>query len=113
MIVSDDLFFNIVKDWEKKDISTEEKGRFIKVFLEENKISQRNLAKKLNIPYSTLNDWVTGRQMKKYYASKDKNEVNYLLDRLLFVLTRKDFKKDDKTVRLIRELKDTLNFVEV
>jgi hypothetical protein len=41
MKISDELFFNIVKDWEKKDVSTEEKGRLIKIYLKEKKISQR------------------------------------------------------------------------
>jgi transcriptional regulator with XRE-family HTH domain len=112
MKISDELFFNIVKDWEKKDVSTEEKGRLIKAYLKEKKISQRELAKQLNIPHSTVHDWVSGRQMVKYY--KDKlNEVDTLLDRLLYVLSRKEYIKTEKTIRLVTQLRIELEKVEL
>lgn len=75
IVISDDLFFNIVKDFEKKNITTEDKGKFIQSFLDKNNISQRQLAKLLNIPYSTFHDWISQRQKTKYYEQKQRLEV--------------------------------------
>jgi transcriptional regulator with XRE-family HTH domain len=108
VIISDELFFNIVKDWEKKEVSTKEKGLILKAYLKEKKISQRRLAKQLNIPHSTLHDWVSGRQMNKYYENK-LNEVDGLLDRLLYVLSRKEYTKTEKTFRLATQLRTELD----
>jgi len=112
MKISDELFFNIVKDWEKKEVTTEEKGKLISIYLKEKKISQRELAKQLNIPHSTLHDWVSGRQMDKYYKNK-LNEVDVLLDRLLYVLSRKEYTKTEKTMRLVKQLRTELDKVEL
>lgn len=107
MEITEELFFNIIKDWEKKEIRPEEKGRLIRIYKEETGKSYRDLEKEFNIHHNTLQDWVTGRQMKKYYKNK-KNELNTLLDRVLFLLTRTDYNKDEKTVRLLNDLKKEL-----
>lgn len=114
MNISEDLFFNIVKDWEKKDISSEEKGRFVKEYIEENKISEREFARRIGIPKSTINDWITNRQIKKYYDSK-KNEVYATADKLLVLLKKTGSSKsfDDKTLRKIRELKSEIEKLDV
>lgn len=111
MNVSEDLFFNIVKDWEKRDITSEEKGRFVSAYLEENKISQREFSRRTGIPKSTIQDWVSNRQMKKYYENK-RNEIISLADRLIFLLNKKNL-LDDKTKKKIRELKSELDKFDV
>lgn len=111
MIVSDDLFFNVVKDWEKRDISSEEKGRFVSAFLEEKKISMREFSRRTGIPKSTIQDWVSNRQMKKYAESK-KNEVYSLAIRLIFLLGKNNV-LDDKTKKKIRELRMELDKFDV
>lgn len=142
VVVSEDLFFNVVKDWEKRDVSSDDKAKFLNSYLSEFKISQRELARRLGIPFSTLHDWLSGRQKEKYYALKEKNEffrdlsnvsvisndkhgfyfkgvennrseLDSLLDRLLFVLSKKDFVVSDKTRRLLKELRVELEKVKV
>ncbi|MGV8169213.1 MAG: hypothetical protein ACP5N3_04120 [Candidatus Nanoarchaeia archaeon] len=83
----DELVFNIVKDWEKRNISPELKSKFLMAYLEKEKISQRELARRWNIHHSTFHDWISMRQEKtKEYRSK--NELEYLTSRLLFVLSQ-------------------------
>ncbi len=111
MIISNDLFFNIVKDWEKRDVSTAEKGKFIQEYLSEKNISQRELARQLNISHSTLHDWISGRQMEKYYESK-KNELFFCADKIVLLLKSNPV-VDDKTRRKLRELKRELDKFDV
>jgi DNA-binding transcriptional regulator YiaG len=101
-----DITFNTLQDFSKKEISTIEKGLFIKKILNEEKISMRELARRLNIPHSTLQDWCSNRQMTKYYKAKD-NELHKLADRLLFLLSKEE-KIDDKSLAKLRLLKSQL-----
>jgi transposase-like protein len=111
MIINDDFAFNIIKDWEKKDISPENKRDFLKSLLEEKDISQRELARILNISHSTLHDWISLRQKEKYYTKKN-NEIDTLLDRLTFLLS-KPFKVTSKTLERINRLKSELDKLEL
>lgn len=110
MIISDELFFNVVKDWEKKTISNEEKGLFIKAFMTEKNLSERKVAEIIGVPRSTVNDWISNRQMKKYYKGK-RNELNVLLDRLVFVLSKREYALDDKSKYLLSVLRGELDKV--
>lgn len=112
MDMSEELFFNVVKDFEKKFISNEEKGEFVNAFLKEHKMSQRQFAKLIGRSHSTVHDWASNRQMKKYYKGK-LNELDSLLDRLLFVLSRKDYKATEKTCRLVGQLKEELERIHL
>ena len=127
MNISDDLFYNIVQDLRKKELSTAEKGELVKAYLVEHKVSEREFGRRFDISHSTVHDWVSGRQKEKYYADKEsskdlllvgfsekeKYNVDFLLDRLLFVISRKDFVVTSKTRRLISELKSELDKVRV
>lgn len=121
MNISDELFFNIVKDWEKRNISSEEKGLLIKQFMVERKLTLRGLSKTLGIPHTTIHHWLNGRKeydVKNSYVPSSvvrmhRNELDFLLDRLLFVLSRKQWRKTSKTERLIADLKSELNKLEL
>lgn len=102
MNIDNDIVFNIVQDWKKREISGAQKSVFIQKILDKRNISQRALAKELGVSYSTLHDWVSNRQMKKYYEQKN-NEIDVLLDRLTFLLS-KPFKPTDKTFTRIKML---------
>lgn len=135
MNISDDLAFNIVKDWEKRSITPEEKSEFLKEYLKITKISQRGLARKLGISHSTLHDWVSMRQVYKAKALKESeseysnedivlhdwdsarelksfkdrkfNELEVLASRLLFVLS-KSKELTPKGLLLINQLKNEI-----
>lgn len=107
-VFSDELLFNIVQDWKKKDICIREKSELLKAYMNNTGVGLRELSRRIDTPYSTVQDWVTGRQMKKYYESKSK-ELDTLIDRLLFVITRKDYDLTPKTKKLLTELAKEIN----
>ena len=126
-VMSEELKFNIIKLLEMKDLSTQEKGEFVKVVLKEEGISQREFARRHGLSHSTVQDWVSGRQMKKYYSDKDVtvfgkditngesfvskannfrksipvNEFNFYLSRLLFVLNNDKLVFDAKSKKML------------
>lgn len=114
-VMSEELKFNISKLLEMKDLSAQEKGEFVKSVCLDDGISQREFARRHGLSHSTVQDWTSGRQMKKYYYDKQikHNELNSLMDRLIFVLSSKDLVLDDKGKRLIKSLKSELEKVEV
>ena len=57
MEVDDNIIFNILQDFKKKEINPMQRARLIKNFRESNKWSQRQLAKYLDMSHSTLQDW--------------------------------------------------------
>lgn len=96
--ISEDLFFNIVKDWEKRQITLEEKSLLLQEYLKQTGLSQRGLAKKLGISHSTFHDWVSMRQ-EKTRLGYVKNELESLLSRLLFVVSRtEDISEKSRTL---------------
>lgn len=112
MKLNEDLIQNVLKDWEKRRISPQVKSSFIKGVLEQENISERELARRLCISHSTLHDWVSMRQQEKETGIKA-YPIDSLLDRLLFIMSRKEFLPTDKTKRLIKELKKELERIEL
>ncbi len=53
-----DLLFNYFLDMRKKDINKRQRAELLATYLEENDKSQRELAKELGIPHSTIQDWL-------------------------------------------------------
>lgn len=114
MNVSDDVKFNILKMLEMKNLGTKEKGDFIREIIKEEGISMREFARRHGLPHSTVQDWLSGRQMKKYYDSKNSSkEINMLLDRIVFVLSKQEYVLDDKGKRLLLLLKAELEKVNL
>jgi transposase-like protein len=109
MNINNDLAENILLDWKKKNISPEDKSLFINELLKEKKISMRELARQLNIPHSTLQDWTSMRQQKKLENDKFHTSCIYTLaDRLTYLLSKtNDF--DDKTLRKLNVLRVELD----
>ena len=117
MDVPIEIVENTIIDWRKKEVSSEQKSLLLKIFLDEKKYSLRKASKELGIPLTTLYGWLNPESNKnkniknKNIISYDvisNNNVDVLLDRLLFVLTRKKYKVTYKTTRLINELKNVL-----
>ena len=59
MIVPDNLIFNLLQDFRKKDIDPVDRAKFLESYLKYAGISQRELARQLDIPHSTLQDWIS------------------------------------------------------
>lgn len=57
MDVHTDLVFNYLMDLKKKDIDPLERARVLHEYCEEKHLSQRDLAKLLQMPKSTIDDW--------------------------------------------------------
>jgi hypothetical protein len=129
MIISDDIAFNLIKDFEKRDISREDKSLFISNYLESEKISLRALSNRTRIPLGTLHEWKTMNKWRKshkleednyvensnhykFKSKKGQNEISYLADRLTYLLS-KPFKNDPKTLERIRALKSELDKLEL
>ena len=125
--ISEELKFNILKLLQLKELSSNEKGEFCKVIIKEQGISMREFSRRYDIPHSTVQDWISGRQMRKYYddklnkefnATTIRNELDFkgldsLLDRLLFIITKKNYKMTDKTKRLLKDLKNEIERLQL
>jgi len=109
--LTDDMIYNLSQQLKTKEISTEVKGEFVKQVCAEKKISQREYGRRYDVPHSTVHDWTTQRQMKKYYAKKE-NELDVLLERLVFLL-KKEPKMTPKTVKLLDDLHSEMKKFEL
>lgn len=58
MEVSNDIIENTIIDWKKKDISKEDRAKLIKLYMEENNLSERQVQAKTGINRCTLHDWL-------------------------------------------------------
>lgn len=139
MIVSEDVLFNVLKDWQKRDISPYDKGVLIQAYLFEKKISQRQLARDLDIHHTTLHTWISfaknlepgqyeelvekGLPKEQIYEVarakfKGNNGVNVLdvmLSRLVFVISKNDSVSDvtvERAKRVIVELQRIVDSAE-
>lgn len=102
---------NTFLDWKKKDVDKEQRSLIIKSYLKERNISQRELARELEVNHSTLQDWVNPKEHKtsvvkmifpkKLMIYSLANRINYLLN--------KEVPKDEKTLKELNQLKNLLN----
>ncbi len=115
MQISNELCFNIIQDWKKKDITPEEKKVFLEAYMKENKVGLRELARLLDVPHTTLFHWLKGEREEKTQSSKkiqSNNEIDDLLDRLTLLLSR-PFKPTKETMKKIDALQVELNKLEL
>jgi transposase len=70
----EEILFNYMLDLRKKDINRYERAKLIQKYLHDNKISQRQLAKEIGVPHSTIQDWllVIRLEPEEYETMKDK-----------------------------------------
>jgi len=139
--INNKLVFNFLVELKKKEIHPVERAEIIKQYLKDEKISVRQLARELNIPHSTIQDWVDygrltigkfnqlikegmtkkelHRTLRSERTNKDiekilGNELNRKLKLSIQLLTF-DMDKPDynsDTLRLIKELEQTLSKLE-
>lgn len=121
MRISDDLALNVMRDFQKSEVSAEDRSAFIRSYLEEHNLSARALAKELGVSHSTMHDWVSLRQKNR--AKYDKVvwsvrvsrgytpvvEACQLLNRLVFVVSKDGFVRNEKFDFLLSELNRLLD----
>jgi transcriptional regulator with XRE-family HTH domain len=111
MDLGEDILFNLFLDWKKKDIDKYNKSALITKYLEQSGISLHELSRRTGVNYSTLQDWVSMRQHNKA-AERKNQELDYLLDRVTFLLS-KDFAVTDKTKKLLYALKSEIERLQI
>jgi transcriptional regulator with XRE-family HTH domain len=105
MEIDDEIFYNIVQDFKKKNITTKQKGELIKAYIEENNISAREFGRRFEIPHSTVQDYLSLRQKDKYHSLLHiQNNPYTIADRLFFILQTKEVERSDKLVNKLKEL---------
>jgi hypothetical protein len=57
MQISDDVAYNIMQDFRKRNITQEDRAKFIIQFLKDNKLTLKELANITGVPYKTLQRW--------------------------------------------------------
>ena len=112
--MNEEIVYNTLKDWSKKEIPAEVKSVFIKDFLRKEKISMRELGRRIGVPHSTLQDWVSMRQTRKKALIQEKifrNEVFHYADRLTYLLSKGE-KIDEKAKQKLLELRVFLELIK-
>lgn len=130
-----DLIFNLMIDLKKKEISNHARAKLIRRYLENTKISERQLAKEIGIPRATLCNWLKFERisekeyeekinagytktevfesLKKFdYAEKISLNEKIKRDIVRYNLIKKHIKKEkfnNETVLLIDEFKSVLD----
>jgi transcriptional regulator with XRE-family HTH domain len=105
------LVENWLVDLKKKEVNHYERSQLIKQYLEEEQISQREFAKRLDMPHSTLQDWMLwdALTLKEYNKLLQKGLNDTDIYRLL-----RDGKKEKKKellgiTKLDSDLKHCIN----
>jgi len=80
-----EIIFNWMLDLRKEKISPFERAKVINKYLEEHKLSQRELSKQIGISHSTLQDWCMWSRLTKdrYNELKDSGYNDKSIYRLL------------------------------
>lgn len=115
MQISNEVLFNIILDWKKKDVSALEKKAFLEEYMKEQKIGLRELARLLDVPHTTLFHWLKGERKEEKTLGKKKSsvdELDVLLDRLTLLLSR-PFNPTKQTMKKIEALQIELNKLEL
>ena len=58
MEISSKIIENIFRDFAKHDITHKERAELIQIYLDDNKLSQREFGKQFGISHSTIADWL-------------------------------------------------------
>ena len=58
MEVPNDVIYNFIMDLKKRDIDDIAKARIVKEYMVQNNISLRSFSKNMNIPKTTVNNWL-------------------------------------------------------
>jgi len=108
MIVGQDkIIHNWLMDFKKKEVSCFERAKVIDEYLIEKKLSQRELAKQLDMPHSTIQDWMLWNKL----TEKEYNKLlkKGLTETDIYRLLRDGKKEEKKKLMGITKLDSDLN----
>jgi len=108
MIVGQDkIIHNWLMDFKKKEVSNFERAKVINEYLTEKKLSQRELAKQLDMSHSTLQDWMIWNNL----TEKEYNKLikKGLTETDIYRLLRDGKKEEKKKLMGITKLDSDLN----
>jgi transposase-like protein len=112
MEINKEMAYNLIYDFKKRNISPEDKSDFIKALLASEKISMRQLARRLDISHSTLQDWVSMRQHNKTIRYSTSKNIFALADRLQYLLSKYDIDQYIDSTMLKNKLMVLKNEIE-
>ena len=98
--IENKIIFNYLLESKRKNINQTERSIIIKKYMDDNKLSFRELSKNIGIPHSTLNLWVNGEP-------KPESNSEVFVDSKIKSLTsllKKDIVKTSNTNELLKEL---------
>ena len=143
MEMNKSIMLNYLIDLTKKDINKFERASLIREYLQETRMSIRALAKQINIPKSTIEDWLLYNHMneeeykkcldsgltitqiystlRKNKGEKTINKTNIMDKQLEEISTNlnrifhlaSDEKRTPETIEIIRKIKNITNRIEM
>ena len=143
MEMNKSIMLNYLIDLTKKDINKFERASLIREYLQETRMSIRALAKQINIPKSTIEDWLlynhmneeeykkcldSGLTITQIYSTLRKNKgektinktsmMDKQLEEISTNLNRifhlaSDEKRTPETIEIIRKIKNITNRIEM
>ena len=129
----EDVVHNLLREWQKRDISPYYKGKLIQEYLAEKKISQRQLARDLDMSHTTIQTWISFAKnlepgqyeelvdagvskeqiyevARAKYKGMNTNPLDIILSRVLFVMS-KDPPVSAETIRRAKRVVSELQSV--
>lgn len=143
MEMNKSIMLNYLIDLTKKDINKFERASLIREYLQETRMSIRALAKTINIPKSTIEDWLlynhmdeeeykkcldSGLTITQIYSTLRKNKSEKIINKTKMIdkqleeistnLNRifhlaSDEKRTPETIEIIRKIKNITNRIEM
>lgn len=106
------LVRNLLRDINKESLDHFQRAELLTSYLKTHNLSQRALAKQLNVPYATLHDWLTWRKVsqKKFVELTKQGYSKTALYRLTRTATKRDVidsattKADEQSVMINESL---------
>jgi transcriptional regulator with XRE-family HTH domain len=102
------ILFNFFLDLRKKEINKRERATLLAKYLEDNNMSQRELARELGIPHSTIQDWLMINRIS--VDRYDKLIECGLTDTDIYKILRNDKQAGDEEIdKIINEINYNTN----
>jgi len=104
--IDKDILFNLLLDFRKRNINNIERAKILESYINETKISQRELAKELGIPHSTIQDWLLWNKIDNdKYKNLKKDGLN---DTSIYKLLRNNKSKAINNISIENEIQENI-----
>ena len=97
------LLFNYFLDMRKKEINKRQRALLIAKYLDENKMSQRELARELGIPHSTIQDWLMINRISEEQYEQYKADGMTETDIYRMLRNNKQAQEDDYDMHIVKQ----------